>query len=303
MAGRHLLVAPGLGTAAPLADVLARLARRHAVHAHDPGLGTPAAVLTRPASRWPAPRGVPVAWWVDHPAALPSELPDALRCVLTWQPVVDALGAVDSSWRLPVPVEVLPSPSVDGTAWRPVAPFVRARWRRRLGLPATLVAMVGTAGAPPMDDQTAADALFLCSAAVAGPAHVLRSLALGTPTVCDAATAALVGARDRHDVAVASGDDARAAAEELAVDVTRAATLARNGRRLVEARHDVAASARRVAALLDLPETGAAPVARVAARLDELGTPVDAGVVSRVAGAIGTLGPDGVDVAVRSLRW
>ncbi len=37
--------------------------------------------------------------------------------------------------------------------------------------------------------------------------------------------------------------------------------------------------------------------------VDDLGTPVDAGVVARVAGAVGTLGADGVDVAVRSLRW
>ena len=295
--GRHLLLAPGLGTSSPLSELLARIARRHAVHAHDPGLGPPAAVLTRPASRWPLPRGdFPVAWWIEHPADVPVDVPERVRLVLAPRPVAAAVGALPR-------LEVVPSPAVDGTVWRPVAPFVRERWRRRLGLPERLVAVVGTPGAPPMDDETAADALFLCAAAVVGPAHAVRALALGTATVCDAAVAELVGAVDGVHVVVAAGHEAVDAATDLAADMPRAAVLGRNARRLAEARHDIAESARRVAAALELPTVGEPPVAQVAAVLDDLGTPVDAGVVARVAGAVGTLGPDGVDVAVRSLRW
>jgi hypothetical protein len=211
--------------------------------------------------------------------------------------------AAPAASALGLPVEAVPAPGIDATEWRPVVPFVRARWRRRLGLPEQLVASLGVPGAPPVDDATAADALFLCAAAVVGPGHVLRALALGTPTVCDEGTAELVGAVDGRHVVVASGRDARAAAEALARDLPRAAVLARTGRRLVEDRFDVAASARRVAAALDLPVVGDAPVARLAGLLDELGTPTDARIVATVAGAVGTLGDDGVDVAVRSLRW
>jgi hypothetical protein len=288
--------------APPLGDLLARLARRHAVHAHDPGLGPPAAVLTRPGSTWPIPRGAGrVAWWLQHPSEVPSgPLPRRVSLLLTWPGVATAAPQLRD---LGVPVAVVPAPSIDGTEWRPVAPFVRARWRRRLGLPDRLVAVVGTPAAPTMDDQTAADALFLCSAAVVGPGHVLRALALGTPTVCDPDVAALVGAIDGRHVLVASGAEASTAADELARDLTRAAAFGRAGRQLVEANHDIAAAARRVAELLDLPTVGDAPVAAVAGVLDDLGTPADAGVVARVAGAVGTLGPTGPDVAVRSLRW
>lgn len=301
MAGTHLLLAPGLGVTGPLSTLLARLARRHAVHAHDPGLGPAAAVLTRPRSTWPLPRGdSPVAWWIEHPSEIPERVPERVRLLLTWPPAADAVALLAGD---DVPVEVVPAPGIDGSAWRPVVPFVRARWRRRFDLPERLVVTVGTPTSPPLDDATASDALFLCSAAVVGPGHVLRSLALAAPTVCDASTAALVGAVDGRDVVVADGGAATAAAEALAGDLQRATTLARAGRRLVEARHDVAESARRVAAHLGLPPLGDPPVARLAGALDELGTPTDAGVVARVAGAVGTLGPSGVDVAVRSLRW
>ena len=296
----HLLLAPGLGTAPPLAGLLGRLARRHAVYAHDPGLGPPAAVLTRPASRWPVPRDAAVAWWIEHPAEVPDVAPNRVRLILTPRPVVEASPALSDLF---VPVEVVPAPSIDGTTWRPVAPFVRARWRRRLGLPDVLVAKVGTPGAPAMEERTANDALFLCSAAVVGPGHVLRALALGTPTVCDAATADIIGAVDGTHVIVAGLEQAPSVAAELGADLVRAAALSRAGRRLIEERHDVAAAARRVATWLDLPPVGAPPVAALATVLDDLGTPPDATVVARVAGAVGVLGPGGVDVAVKALRW
>lgn len=302
MAGGHLLVAPGLGTSSPLAELVARLARRHRVHAHDPGLGPPAAVLCRPRSTWLRIWGdAPMAWWIEHPSELPGGGNHRLRLVLTWPPVLHA--APDRVRGLGVPVEVVPAPAIDGSQWRPVMPFVRKRWRRRLGLPADLVARVGVAGGPTLDDDTAADALFLCAAAVVGPGHVLRSLALGTPTVCDAAVADLVGAVDGEHVVVADASWAPDAAAELAADMERAARLGRAGRRLIEQRHDLAASARRVAAVLSLPGVGPPPLAAVAGMLEGLGTPVGAPISARLAGAIGTLGGRSAEVTTRSLRW
>jgi hypothetical protein len=290
----HLLVAPGVGTAPALAGLLAHLARRHRVHAHDPGLGAPAAVLTRPGANRSLWRDAPRAWWVEEPSELPAVVDERVRLVIAARPL-DGLG---------VPVEVAPSPAVDGSALRPVLPYVRGRWRRRFGLPDDLVVRVGVPGAPVLDDETAGDALFLCAAAVVGPGHVLRSLALGTPTVCDAATAAAVGAVDGVHVVVADDDDAAAAlAGALAGDELRGAALARSARRLVEARHDVAAAARRVARALALPAVGALPLARLADALVELGTPLDARITGRVAGAVGGLGDVGPLAAVRSLRW
>lgn len=302
MTGTYLLLAPGIGTSVPLAELVARLARRHRVHAHDPGLGPPAAVLCRPRSPWPLPKGdAPLAWWIEHPHELPDRPNPRVRLIVTWQPVMHA--AADRVRAFGVPVEVVPSPAVDGSVWRPVMPFVRQRWRRRLGLPAELVATVGVAGGPALDEGTATDALFLCAAAVVGPGYVLRALALGTPTVCDAAVADAIGAVDGEHVVVADPAAAPAVAAEVAGDLERAARLGRAGRRLLEARHDVAASARRVAEVLGLPGVGPAPVASVAGVLERLGTPVDAGISARVAGAVGTLGGDGVEVATRSLRW
>lgn len=298
--GRHLLLAPGLGIAQPLTDLLGRLARRHAVHAHDRALGPPAAVLLRPGARWRPPRA-PVAWWVEHPRDVPAAVPRDVRLVVTWRPALPALDAVAGAG---IPIEVLPAPWLDGSEWRPVVPFVRARWRRRLRLPERLVAVLGTPDAPIVDEATANDALFVCSAAVVGPAHVLRALALGAPVVCSSDVAELVGAENgRHAVVADSAADRAAAADAVAGDLVQATGLARRGRQLFEARHDIAAAARRVATALDLPPIGIGPVAGLASRLEELGTPIDAGVAARVAGAVGTLGPSGVDVATRSLRW
>jgi len=297
----HLLLAPGLGTAPPLSDLLVRLARRHHVAAHDPGLGPPAAVLARPSTPWRREwADATLAWWVEHPRELPDSLPERVRLLVTWPPVAQARPSVA---RAGPPVEVVPAPSVDGAAWRPMMPFVRARLRRRLGLPDGLVAVVGTVDAPALADETANDALLLAAAAVVGPGHVLRALALATPTVCDAATAELVGAVAGEHVVVATSAEAREAAAHLAADLERAAVLGRQGRRLVESRHDIAASARRVAAALGLAPVGPPPVGRVAGLLEDLGTPVGAGIAARVAGAVGSLGAGSAEVATRSLRW
>jgi hypothetical protein len=223
-------------------------------------------VLCRPRSRWETQAGkVALAWWLDAGEACPE--PPAhgrLRIVLQ-------------------PGSTVPSPWIDGSVVRPVMPFVRER-RRRGGDPGTDLAS--------------------CAAAVVGPDRILEALALATPVVCDAATAAIVGAVDGEHVVVASGPDSQAAAvDALSNEPTRASLLARAGRRLVESRFDMAAAARRVASALDLPPTGMPVIARLASRLEELSTPVEAGVASRAAGAVVRLGPSGAAIAAQSLRW
>ena len=301
MRGTHLLLAPGLGTSGPLGALLGRVARRHDVRAHDAALGPAAAVLTRPHSRWRPPMGHGgVAWWIDHPAAVPDAIADDVRLIITTRGVLEGAPHLAD---LGAPVRTAPAPAFDGTTVRPVAPFVRQRWRRRLHLPDRLVVEVGTPDAPPMEDQLAGDALFLCAAAVVGPGHVLRALALGTPVVCDRATAALIDAEDGRHVVVAAPSAAAEAAAAIAADLTLAAQLSRRGRSFVESRHDIATAAREVAAALRLPPAGPPPLARVASALEGLGTPLDAGVVRRVAGAASALGPHTFGHAVEALRW
>jgi hypothetical protein len=155
----------------------------------------------------------------------------------------------------------------------PVSPFVRRRWRRRLGLPECFVAEVGVATAPPLDDRTAYEALFLCAAAVVDAEHLLPALALGTPVVCGSDAAAAAGAVDGEHVVVAdTAAEARAAADALAGDDVRAAALARAGRHLVV-----------------VPAAPAGPEGRVGAALAELGTPPGSDVARRVAAHVAAL--------------
>lgn len=71
----------------------------------------------------------------------------------------------------------------------------------------------------------------------------------------------------------------------------------------MEARHDVGASARRIAAALDLPVDGVAPIGRLATALADLGTPLVSAASRRAAGVVTGLGPSGVVAAARTLRW
>ena len=157
----------------------------------------------------------------------------------------------------------------------PVSPFVRRRWRRRLGLPETFVARLGVPGAPDADAATAAAALFTCSAAVVGVDAVELALALGTPVVCDAEVAGTVGAVDEIHVAVADGTRADAAAEALAGDDARAARLGRNGRRLT---------------VDGSPPPAADPGDPVDAALAALGTPAGSPIAARLLQRIATPG-------------
>ena len=120
----------------------------------------------------------------------------------------------------------------DAQAVLPVSPFVRRRWRRRLGLPDDFVVRLGVERAPACDADLADAALFTCSAAIVGREHLDAALALGTPVVCDAGTASAVGAVDGTHVVVAARAAAEHTAELVAGDDSRAARLGRNARRL-----------------------------------------------------------------------
>jgi hypothetical protein len=148
--------------------------------------------------------------------------------------------------------------AVDARTRLPVSPFVRRRWRRRLGLPEEFVVRLDVTGGPEASEDVVEAALFTCSAAVVGREYVALALALGTPVVCDADVAGAIGATDGTHVTVASGAGVEEAARALAGDDIEAARLARNGRRLVVDRSTAAAPA---------------PGDRLGAALDELGTP------------------------------
>jgi len=171
--------------------------------------------------------------------------------------------------------------AVDSSSWWPVSPFLRRRWRRRLGLPDVFVAEVGVRGAPELDERTAGEALFLCAAAVVGPSHLLPALALGTPTVCTSDAAAAVGAEDGVHVVVTDGGAAHDAALALADDDERAALLARAGRALVDERRGTTADG----------VDAAGPVEVLTSALAELGTPPGSDVTRRVAAHVASLGP------------
>ena len=179
------------------------------------------------------------------------------------------------------PVVVLPAggpaapAGIDVRSCRPVTPFVRARWRRRFGLPADLVV---DAAAIPEDLRSTA---FAVAAAVVAtdPDALLEALAWAAPCVTDVAGAEGVGAQPDVEVVVGDAQDARS----LAADERRAACVGRAGRRLVERRHDPVQAALELRRQLGVT-AGPPPVAR---RLDELWTPPDARIRRRAAEAWG----------------
>jgi hypothetical protein len=173
-----------------------------------------------------------------------------------------------------------PVPSVDAAAHPPLTPFVRERWRTRLGLPSTLAVVIGFERVTPLRDTAVPSALALCSAAAVRGPDALLALALGTPLVTDAGEARRLGARDDVEVVIAAPHDAKPAAEELAHDVRRAARLGWAARLLAERRHDVRPAADAVAARLGLPAR-TRPGDSLEGRLDELGTPPGAPPAAR----------------------
>ncbi len=282
-----LLVAPG--TADRAAALVRRLGRWCEPCALDASTPPVAAVLaTGPAvpglAAVLAGRPGPVAVWVDDEREL-----DGARVAVGEADVV-----VTPSWSVALALGDravrLPDPAVEVDAVGAVPPFVRERWRRRAGLDPSWVVAIGVPGASPLPDDTVPTALAVAAAAaVVGP-RLVTALALGTPVVTDAGSAARVGAEPGDDLVVAPPADVLAVAAVVAADPVRAASLSRRARRLAERRFDLAPAARLLADRLGLVPARPDPFAAVASALADLGTPPGARPAVRAAEALAAFG-------------
>ncbi len=249
-------------------------------HALDRNLGVPAAILATS----------PVAIGLD--AALRSPLPVAIVCdhLAELSPTARESAAV-IVLRTPGPHDTAGDPAVDRTlvdrtiVWRRdavavaehpyLSPFVRSRWRQRLGLPSSMTVEIGSNGAHPVPATDALASLAVCSAAVVRGPLLVPALALGTPVVTNATDAARIGAEASVHLSVATVTEASAVADALAVEPARATALGWGGRRLVEGELDLGRVAFALIASLGIGpiEFPAAPLARLDAELEALGTP------------------------------
>jgi hypothetical protein len=217
-------------------------------------------------------------------------------------PIVVAPNSVAIELAPDHEVVTIPDSGIDGRRWPAASPFVRERRRTRFRLPSTLIIEVGTETAPLLDHDLELSALALATAAIAiGPA-CLHALALGTPVVTDAASAAWLGATPDHDVIVSDPASAHLYAEHLAVDIQRAAALSSAAVRLVRRQHDTFAGALRVMARIRAASRSVWPVVEVMQTLGELATPPGALTSHRVADALSELGPTTKQV-VTSHSW
>jgi hypothetical protein len=211
-------------------------------------------------------RAVPVAVVVDDPDTAPAQVRERARVLVTRQ----SARELDPATTLAIPSDV-----IDVDAHPPLAPFVRARWREWLGLPANLVVRVGYNDPWPGDDESVAAALAVCSAAAVRGPWTLTALALGTAVVTDASEAERLGARDGVELIVDAPVSAPSRAAAVGNDWPEAARLGHEGRRLVEQRHSWSRLARELLDRLGIegPRVPSVPLAGLQARLDGLGTP------------------------------
>jgi hypothetical protein len=172
-----------------------------------------------------------------------------------------------------------------------MAPFVRARWRARERLPARLVVAVETGASDDLGADAIPTGLALAAAVAVRGEALLDAMAWGAPCVTDHPSAVAAGAKAGRDVVVAEHADLRPAAQRLAADDVEAAVLSRNGRRLVERRHDRSRPPRLLVRRLGL--VGRDPAGRVGDQLDDLWTPPRAAVRERVNAALAGLGASG----------
>ena len=290
----ELLVTPGTG--ARIGPLVRRLASWCDPRAPDRSLGAPTARL---ASSWRAP-GLeqalsdgqpPVALWVTGLAEVEAAGSLLGRCCVVVTDHPELAGHLDAV--------VIPRPTLDPAEHRPVTPFVRARWRRRLGLADALVVDVRAghaAASPPMPERLVPTALAVAAAAVVDDRWIDVALALGTPVVTDASSARRIGATDGIEVVTASPEEVEETARALARDLPRAAALGRAGRRHCEHHHDLRTPAAEVAARLGLADQRLDAEKMVRRHLGELWTPADARVAARATAAVAPLPPATVTV-------
>lgn len=278
----ELLVAPGTGERiAPLAH---RLMRWCDPRAADRALPRPAARL---ASSWRAPSleaalgegEPPLALWVSGGGEVKAAAALLGRCqvVLTDQPELIA--------RLGEAALLVPGPGLDPRVHRPLTPFVRSRWRSRLGFPADFV-VDARAGSDAVPERLVPTALALAGAAVVDTRWLDLALALGTPVVTDAASARRAGATSGTEVLVADPGEAGSVAADVAGDLPRAAALGCAGRRLCERRHDLGGAAAELVRRLQVSVPLRSAEALVQQRLDEMWAPPDAQVAVRARAAV-----------------
>jgi len=190
---------------------------------------------------------------------------------------VGALLAVGADNDLPVEAIRIPASVGAAATRRPVPPAVRARWRNRAGLPSDLTIPPGRIES--LDGAVLDTALAAAAAVWATGATAEVALALGAPLVTDGETAEHYGLTAGVDALVVDADDAATALESIAADDVLAARLSFASRRAAE-RCDLHSVAQRLVLALGWHDHGV-PALRVAARLDELGTPLDASVRMR----------------------
>jgi hypothetical protein len=282
----ELLVAPG--TSGRIAHLVRRLASWCDPRAPERLLGPPAARL---ASSWRAPSLAqalaegepPCALWVAGLSEMEAggDLLRRCRVVVTDRPEVGAeLGAA----------VVCPRPGFDPAEHRPLAPFVRARWRARLGLAVDLVVDVRNGAPQALPERLVPTALAVAAAAVVDARRLDLALALGTAVVTDDDAAEGIGATDGVEVVIAAPSDAAEVARALAGDLPRAAALGRAGRRDCERRHDLRTPAAEVATRLGLMGAAVEAEAVLRRHLGALWTPADARVAARASAAVVALG-------------
>jgi hypothetical protein len=207
--------------------------------------------------------GAPVAVWVAHDETA-ERVPDAAHVV----PVGDDAATLERFGSR----GLLWPDGIDAERRQPVTPFVRARWRRRWGLPEQMVWVPAEITPTPTEAVNRTAFAMASAVGVQGRAAV-EALAWAAPVVTDAATADSIGATDGQEVLVAAAAQFGPAAAKLAGDQRLAASLGRAGRRLVERRHDIARPAGVLATRLGLRTERLDPARRVSACLDELWTP------------------------------
>lgn len=226
---------------------------------------------------------VPVAVVIDEPRSLTPDVAERATVLVARDP--------ETAARLPEAVHWRPE-SIDAGRHPSIAPFVRQRWRRRLGLPDPWILEFDGHRSPPIDPDLRPTALALCSAAVVTGPDIITALALGTPVVTTPSAATLIDAEPDVHLVVRT-HDRRGAADALAADPPRAAAIGWGGRLLVEERFDLRTVA---VAILDRLGIGPAPfpaaaLAGLDAELAALGTPANSPVATRILRKVANLMP------------
>jgi hypothetical protein len=167
-----------------------------------------------------------------------------------------------------------------------MTPFVRQRWRKRLGFPEVWLHVPAENNMPVHLNATA---LALASAAVVPADSLLLSLSLGTPSITDEAAASELGAEDGTHLMLATPEEAVDLAQAVAGDSRLAAKLSWSGRRLVEAKYDSTRILGGLAKKLGLVGEPVSPLERLADSLAGLGTSSASSITHRSARAIQSL--------------